>query len=353
MQSLAGLPCSAALLRSSVCPSCSRIGSSAASSRASQPSQSFQSHSSSGLPCRTWRNLQSDAPRRTRARASGNDEQQNSAVTTSSEDEKEELAAKLAAAEAEAEALKRELALRRAGSKDGDLAKLKPATPEKRIDGTGFRETMFSVPGQDQKQPGKKWGLTEAELFLSKGAPTEGMGLQGEAMAEGAEKVVTRRLIGGIGLAVVALGLASVKLPAILSRPSKPLFFYLTYILRLKETLETLEATGSDAKVVEAQLARAYGSSDELKDNFLSAAALLEAGDVDRGTKLCYDVFEFLFQANSSKYFDDFGQPTAAQQAEFLKFSLQSIQAARSKIQEFLRLVPADALDAAKLQLSR
>ncbi|KAG6556891.1 hypothetical protein Mapa_001471 [Marchantia paleacea] len=346
MQSLAGLPCSAALLRSSICPSCSQIGSNLTSSRASQAHHS-------GVSFRTWRNPHSEAPRRrAHARASSSDDQQNSAVTTS-ESEKEELAAKLAAAEAEAEALKRELALRRAGSKDGDLAKLKPATPEKRIDGTGFRETMFSVPGQNEKQSSKKWGLTEAELFMSKGAPTEGMGLQGEAMEEGAEKLVTRRLIGGIGLTVVALGLATVKLPAILSRPSKPLFFYLAYILRLKETLETLEATGSDAKVVESQLARAYGSSDELKDNFLSAAALLDGGDVDQATKLSYDIFEYLFQANSSKYFDDFGQPTVAQQAEFLKFSLQSIQAARSKIQEFLRLVPADALDASKMQLSR
>lgn len=53
----------------------------------------------------------------------------------------------LAAAEAEAEALRKELAARRA-SKDVDLAKLKPAMPEKRIDGTGFRETLFSGPGK-------------------------------------------------------------------------------------------------------------------------------------------------------------------------------------------------------------
>jgi hypothetical protein len=53
----------------------------------------------------------------------------------------------LAAAEAEAEALRKELAARR-GSRDAtDLSKLKPMTPEKRIDGTGYRETIFSGPG--------------------------------------------------------------------------------------------------------------------------------------------------------------------------------------------------------------
>ncbi len=53
----------------------------------------------------------------------------------------------LAAAEAEAEALRKELAARKGSSGPTDLSKLKPATPEKRIDGTGYRETLFSGPG--------------------------------------------------------------------------------------------------------------------------------------------------------------------------------------------------------------
>ena len=55
----------------------------------------------------------------------------------------------LAAAEAEAEALRKELAARK-GSPGAiqDLSKLKPAAPEKRIDGTGYRETLFSGPGK-------------------------------------------------------------------------------------------------------------------------------------------------------------------------------------------------------------
>lgn len=52
----------------------------------------------------------------------------------------------LAAAEAEAEALRRELAARKGNRDTTDLSKLKPATPEKRIDGTGYRETLFSGP---------------------------------------------------------------------------------------------------------------------------------------------------------------------------------------------------------------
>lgn len=54
----------------------------------------------------------------------------------------------LAAAEAEAEALRKELAARKDSQGATDLSKLKPATPEKRIDGTGYRETLFSGPGK-------------------------------------------------------------------------------------------------------------------------------------------------------------------------------------------------------------
>ena len=54
----------------------------------------------------------------------------------------------LAAAEAEAESLRRELAGRR-GDKNVDLSKLKPPIPEQRIDGIGYRETIFSATGKD------------------------------------------------------------------------------------------------------------------------------------------------------------------------------------------------------------
>eukprot|EP01018_Ginkgo_biloba_P021298 Gb_03858 [translate_table: standard] len=64
-----------------------------------------------------------------------------------SDPSKDDLTAKLAAAEAEAEALRRELATWR-GSTAGDPSKFKPAVPDKRIDGIGYRETLFSAPGQ-------------------------------------------------------------------------------------------------------------------------------------------------------------------------------------------------------------
>lgn len=62
------------------------------------------------------------------------------------------------------------------------------------------------------EQQASKWGLSEAELFLSKGAPTEGSGLGLEAMEAGSQEIVTRRLLIGVGIAVAAVGLANVRL---------------------------------------------------------------------------------------------------------------------------------------------
>lgn len=151
----------------------------------------------------------------------------------------------LAAAEAEAEALRKELSARRAAAgKDVDISKLKPATPEKRIDGTGFRETIlplqakpktgtgtcsfrlllldarpawgcaysfcYRCPGSSRQQQFNRWSLSETELFLSKGAPTEGTGLGVPALEDGSDELVRRRLVLGCGLALVAVGAALV-----------------------------------------------------------------------------------------------------------------------------------------------
>ncbi|KAH8936226.1 hypothetical protein BDL97_17G074500 [Sphagnum fallax] len=111
-------------------------------------------------------------------------------VATSPE-EKEDLTAKLAAAEAEPEALWKELAARR-GS---------------------YQETIFSGPGNTtgtpEQQPNKS-GLSEAELFLSKGAPTEGRIFGEQAAEPTTDAIVTRRLLIRVGITVLAVGLAFV-----------------------------------------------------------------------------------------------------------------------------------------------
>ncbi|KAG0587756.1 hypothetical protein KC19_2G188900 [Ceratodon purpureus] len=286
------------------------------------------------------------------SRASIEDNSDNGASTTSTS-EKEDLSAKLAAAEAEAEALRKELAARKGSSGTTDLSKLKPATPEKRIDGTGYRETIFSGPGKTTGKPEQqpsKWGLSEAELFLSKGAPTEGSGLGLEAMEAGSQDIINRRLIIGVGITALAVGLAFLKFPT--GRPSKPLFLYVVSILQLQRTLKSLEDSVVEVEELKGALRRA-GRPDEIKSNLLNAAAWLDGENADKASQLSFEIYEYVDQADYSRYFENLGEPNAVQQMEFLKFGLQSIKAARKKVDEFLTLIPSEALDAAASQFAR
>eukprot|EP00850_Spirogloea_muscicola_P010738 SM000064S19760 [mRNA] locus=s64:284341:287130:- [translate_table: standard] len=229
--------------------------------------------------------------------------------------------AQLAAAEAEASALRLELAARRA-ERLGELPKAKAARSAKRIDGTGYRETMSFGPNKMTGRPDQqadKWGLTESRMFLDKGGLSELLG--GPPQEEGAEAVVRRRLLIGLGLTAAAAGLAFLKLPALLTRPSKPLFFYLVPVVQLEATLKSLFSSATDASAVRSRLRAAIGEPGSLKENLLSASALLEGGDSDKAVSLTFEILEYLDQATLSK------------------------------LKEFLKLVPAEALDAARLQL--
>lgn len=279
----------------------------------------------------------------------------NEAQVSVSDVSKDELAAKLAAAEAEAEALRRELAGRR-GDKKVDLSKLKPAIPEQRIDGIGYRETIFSptgkAMGEKELQP-SKWGLSEAELFISKGSPSERTQIGGPPMEDSAKEVVKRRLIIGIGLALLGTSLAFFKLPTGLVKPAKPLFLYVIPIIHLREQLTTIENSSSDPNSVKLELKNLFDSGEISKDIFISAAGYLEGADAELASSITYSIFDYLNQADYNKYFDYMGQPSASQQLGFLKFSLQSIQAARENIDKFLSLIPREQLEAAQSQIMR
>ncbi|EFJ24576.1 hypothetical protein SELMODRAFT_442491 [Selaginella moellendorffii] len=259
--------------------------------------------------------------------------------------DREELAAKLAAAQAEAQILRKELAKR----KEVDLAKLKPAVPDKRVDGTGYRETLLSVPGEGEKP--EEWGLTEAKLQEEEEVFEEDSQEKKEEDEGNENATVYRRLLIGVGLSVVAIGLAffQFKPPPGLIKPPKPLVFYVLRILQLKQQLIDLEASTSDTKTVLAQLEQIYRSAGDWKDNCLSAAAWLDGDAADKASSLAYSIYDYLQQAQYNNYFDAIGQPSEAAQLEFVRFSLQSTKAARDLIQEFLSYVPTETLREAQM----
>eukprot|EP00271_Cylindrocystis_brebissonii_P023579 TRINITY_DN9857_c0_g1_i1.p1 TRINITY_DN9857_c0_g1~~TRINITY_DN9857_c0_g1_i1.p1 ORF type:complete len:378 (-),score=55.75 TRINITY_DN9857_c0_g1_i1:120-1253(-) len=267
-------------------------------------------------------------------------------------DAKEDLADKLRAAEAEADALRKELAARKAQNVGGDLSKGKPAAPVKRIDGTGFRETMFGPGmGVTVDQGMAKWGLSESDLITAERESNAAEG-RPEGEKSDAQGVVNRRLaIGAVGT-VVTIALSLIKLPAQLGGPTKPLFFYLVPLVKLRGTLEALgnEDEASDVVVVAGRLQSAVGSAAALKENLLSAATLYGGAETDKATTLAFEIIEYIDQADYRRYFENRGEPSASQRTEFLTFSLQSIKAALSKLNQFLAFAPTDALEAAQLQ---
>ncbi|CAI5971290.1 unnamed protein product [Closterium sp. NIES-64] len=171
--------------------------------------------------------------------------------------EKEELAARLAAAEAEAAALRLELEQRRLEKAD-NLIRMKPNS-DVYIDGTGARETIFQGPVVTGGKKGavRSWGFTETEL-LSAQAGGEG---DGELDGKERDGIVTRRLLIGAGLAVLALPVALYDIPLTVAPPTKPLFFYVVPLVRLQLALQAI-------------LRFAVGTVDTVRENLVRYATV-------------------------------------------------------------------------------
>ncbi|KAK3262814.1 hypothetical protein CYMTET_28352 [Cymbomonas tetramitiformis] len=127
---------------------------------------------------------------------------ENGGKISDSEDDKEsvsDVVARLAAAEAEAQALRDALNAAQADKEDltelsqDELAKRKIAPPEQRIDGMGSRENPFSGPSAGQSKDDSGW-LQESDLAFFTG---QGATESGAAMSEEEQGTVNRRLIGG------------------------------------------------------------------------------------------------------------------------------------------------------------
>ena len=122
-------------------------------------------------------------------------------------------------------------------------------------------------------------------------------------------------------------------------------------LLRCAALLSRAEAVSADADWAGlAQLRRSVlGDPNNLKDALGSAAAALrEPRAQERAKALAVSVLEYVDQADYAAYFDSRAPPTGAQNAEFAAFSGQAIRAAEVRLAEFLALMPAEDLEAAR-----
>ena len=245
-----------------------------------------------------------------------------------------DMMAKLAAAEAEAEKLRSELKETAAAPAE-DLSRQTPAKGKSRIDGVGGRETLFGT----STKPGDAW-LKDGMEFLVREQPSESGELQG--MTEEEQNTVNRRLaIGLFGTAVFA-GLSQISDES--SAPSKPLFFYLVPLVKIRELLRSatdLAENGywDDLTVVVNQIVR----QNDARGNLFAAASYLSGKDEERAKQMAFDFLELLEKVDYNKYFESMkGVPVSGAKAAV---------AAAAKLDEFLGLMDREQLDAATSQV--
>ena len=218
-----------------------------------------------------------------------------------------DMMAKLAAAEAEAEKLRSELKETAAAPAE-DLSRQTPAKGKSRIDGVGGREPLFGT----STKPGDAW-LNDGMEFLVREQPSESGELQG--MTEEEQNTVNRRLaIGLFGTAVFA-GLSQISDES--SAPSKPLFFYLVPLVKIRELLRQatdLAENGywDDLTVVVNQITR----QNDARGNLFAAAAYLSGKDEERAKQMAFDFLELLEKVDYNKYFESMkGVPVSGAKA--------------------------------------
>ena len=257
-----------------------------------------------------------------------------------------EMMAKLAAAEAEAEKLRSELkesASAPATTSIDDLAKLKPSKPKSRIDGKGGRETLFGTAKND----GDAW-LRDGMEFLVKDQPSE-LGEVTQMSKEDQDTVNRRLAIGLLGTSVF-VGLSQISDSA--APPSKPLFFYLVPLVKIRELLKQASQLSEDGYWDElATVCRQISEANGAKENLLNAAKYLDSGDEEKAKRIAYDFMELLEKIDYNKYFESLGAVSGTKAAEYSKFSKRASVAAAAKLDEFLALMDREQLDAARSQV--
>lgn len=258
-----------------------------------------------------------------------------------------DMMAKLAAAEAEAEKLRSELKDSAASPLTDvsidELAKQKPAKPASRIDGKGGRETLFGT----SKNDGDAW-LRDGMDFLVRDQPSESAELA--EMSKEDQDTVNRRLaIGLLGTALFA-GFSQVSdtSPA----PSKPLFFYLVPLVKIRELLKQAAQLAEDGSWDElSTVCRQIAQANGAKENLLSASKYLDAREEEKAKQIAVDFLELLEKIDYNKYFESLGAVSGTKAAEYSKFSKRASVAAAAKLDEFLALMDREQLEAARSQV--
>jgi hypothetical protein len=266
----------------------------------------------------------------------------------------EELIARLKAAEEEAKELKQKLNQVQS-ERGGTAAPASAPTSQKRIDGADLRRETLSFV---ENKP-RNW-LSESDIeFFTGGGPGEVDGKLNAAQEQEEKATVKRRLIIGTVLSAGLGAFALIPTEKLQPPPSKPLFFYLVPLLRVREILKEIVTVIPDGKYEQlgSLLSRIEGPPNNVQENLKAAAASLPDGKLaEKADFVARDVYEYLKGIDYQTYFESVGgsgrMSNGGQQAkEMFEYSENSAKAAQKKLDEFLSLMPEDQLDAATQQL--
>lgn len=272
----------------------------------------------------------------------------------------EALEERLKRAEAEAAALRAQLNTS-APASDTPAAAAVPTPkrpPGPRVDGAGMRETIFDLTsGASRKKKSQLGdlmgsGLSEAELFLSKGVAS------GETIATNDvdQGLVRRYALVSFLSTASAIGLSFVRWTP---KPPKPIGSYLLPLVRVQTLLPAVAeyaAEGEWDRLDESlrALGARGGTGLSLRDNLINAASCLpNISDVDVAKEKAFNVLEFVAQADYKQYYDSLGGPPQGKEAgKAADFSASAINAANRELKEFLKLMPPAEVAAAKEALA-
>eukprot|EP00199_Chlamydomonas_sp_CCMP681_P002529 CAMPEP_0119102650 /NCGR_PEP_ID=MMETSP1180-20130426/1324_1 /TAXON_ID=3052 ORGANISM="Chlamydomonas cf sp, Strain CCMP681" /NCGR_SAMPLE_ID=MMETSP1180 /ASSEMBLY_ACC=CAM_ASM_000741 /LENGTH=323 /DNA_ID=CAMNT_0007086971 /DNA_START=13 /DNA_END=984 /DNA_ORIENTATION=+ len=263
----------------------------------------------------------------------------------------EDVLARLLAAEAEAQRLRKQLAAAQAAKGAPTSVPDVMAAKPKRVDGQGDRETLFAKGGR------ASW-LSEADVNFFVG---DGVGETNVPVKDPEyESVVQRRLLIGGLLTLGAAAFALVPTEALRPKPSKPLYFYVVPLLRVKDLLTECPSIIENADWVQLRqvLTRVQGTPNDLLSNLENVANLLsDVGGAQspqsRAQQLAREINEYIDSMDSiKKYYDSMPTRviTAAENAGFVSFSTQALKAAQQRLNQFLAIIPGDAMQAAVQQ---
>lgn len=172
--------------------------------------------------------------------------------------------------------------------------------------------------------------------------------------------MVARRLVLGAVAAAGAAAFALVPTDALRlgGRPRKPLFFYLTPLVRAGPLLDEAARAGEEAEWAQlaSVLSKIQGSPCEVERNLRAAAAhpSIPAPQRARLQEIARDAIEYVASIDYNSYFDSVGGAGlkgGAREKAFADFSSKAAAAAKKKIQLFLEAMPSDDSEAARSQV--